>query len=332
MLKTGGYGMLRILYPSLPEVPYYLGPIIATCAMLSIVYGALVTLVQTDFKRMVAYSSISHMGFVALGIASLNPDGIVGALFHMVAHGVIIATLFFLSGVIERLYGTRDMRQISGLLKRSPATAAALTVAAFASMGLPLLAGFWGEFHVLKGAFYNNPNWETVHVGLLDGSSYLQLMAVLACLGILITAVYMIKMLNQVLPGEPQALAFAAGEKAPVIEQPVLIPGTEPKTAEQGLAWAAVGAGSPLAESLRLREVELSGSSVAAGLAQGDGEFNESMGAEGHPVAVQRVLRSEGFVLAVLTATLFLLFLLPNNLLNSASFLAGEMYKLFLLF
>jgi NADH-quinone oxidoreductase subunit M len=205
MLKTGAYAFLRILYSTLPGEAYQYGPIIAFCGVAAIVYGAGVTLVQTDIKRMVAYSSISHMGFIVLGISSMNMDGAIGAAFHMVAHGVIIGALFFLCGAIEERYGTRDLRQLAGLLKAMPSYGFVLGLAAFASMGFPLLAGFWGEFLILKGAFFNNPQWRTVSVLGLDGSRYFQTLAVIAVLGILATAVYMINMLQRVLPGEAPA-------------------------------------------------------------------------------------------------------------------------------
>ncbi|MBN2082677.1 NADH-quinone oxidoreductase subunit M [bacterium] len=205
MLKTGSYAYLRILYPSFPDVAYQLGPIIAFCGVAAIVYGAAITLVQKDIKRLVAYSSISHMGFIVLGISAMNPDATVGAIFHMVAHGVIIATLFFMCGVIERRYGTRDLYEVSGLLAGAPSYVLPLGIAAFAGMGLPGLAGFWGEFLVLKGTFYNSPNWMSVHVGAIDASRYLQIVAAIAVIGILTAAVYMINLLQRVLPGPVKA-------------------------------------------------------------------------------------------------------------------------------
>jgi NADH-quinone oxidoreductase subunit M len=215
MLKTGTYAYLRILYPTFPDVAYTLGPAIALCGVIGIVYGAAVTLMQTDFKRLVAYSSISHMGFIILGISAMNPDGTVGAVYQMVAHGVVISALFFLSGVIERRYGTRDLRRLSGMLQGAPAYAYVLGLAAFAGMGLPGLIGFWGEFLVLKGAYFNGPNWSTVLVGPVDGSRYFQIVAVLAVLGILTAAVYMINMLQKVLPGEMPAGAPDASSEKP---------------------------------------------------------------------------------------------------------------------
>ena len=205
MLKTGSYAYLRMLYPTFPDIAYVMGPIIAFCGLMAIVYGAAVTLVQTDLKRLVAYSSISHMGFVVLGISAMNQDATIGAIYQMVAHGVIIATLFFLCGVVERRYGTRDIRELGGMLAGAPAYAITLGLAAFAGMGLPGLAGFWGEFLTLKGTFFNNVNWTTVHVGPLDGSRYLQVVAVVAVAGILTSAVYMINMLQKVVLGRERA-------------------------------------------------------------------------------------------------------------------------------
>ncbi len=192
MLKTGTYAYLRALYPTFPDVAYAMGPIIAACGAIAIVYGAAVTLVQTDFKRLVAYSSISHMGFIVLGIATMNPDGTVGAVFQMVAHAVVIATLFFMSGVIERRYGTRDLRQLGGMLKGAPSYALILGLAAFAGMGLPGLIGFWGEFLTIKAAYFNGPNWTDGGGGRHGRRRFLQITAVLAVVGILTAAVYMI--------------------------------------------------------------------------------------------------------------------------------------------
>ena len=202
MLKTGAYAFLRILYPSFPDAAYTMGPVIAACGLIAIVYGAAVTLVQTDLKRMVAYSSISHMGFIVLGISAQNPSATSGAVFHMVGHGVVIATLFLLTGVIERRYGTRDLRQLGGMWAGARGYAWVLALAAFAGMGLPGLVGFIGEFLILKGVFYNNPVWTTVQVGGIDGARFLQIAAAVAVIGILTAAVYMINLLQRVLPGE----------------------------------------------------------------------------------------------------------------------------------
>jgi NADH-quinone oxidoreductase subunit M len=202
MLKTGSYAFLRILYPTFPDAAYTMGPVIAFCGLMAIVYGAAITLVQTDLKRLVAYSSISHMGFIVLGISAQNPSSTAGAVFQMVGHGIVISTLFFLTGVIERRYGTRDLRELAGMWTGARSYAAVLALAAFAGMGLPGLVGFIGEFLILKGVFYNNPNWATVQVGPVDGSLFFQIAAGVAVLGILTAAVYMINLLQRILPGE----------------------------------------------------------------------------------------------------------------------------------
>lgn len=203
MLKSGTYAFLRVLYWNFPDVGYSIGPILATLAVAGIVWGAAVTLVQTDIKRMIAYSSISHMGFIILGAAAMNPLATTGAIYHMVGHGVIITTLFLLADAIERRYGTRDIHEIIGLAKAAPFVAGMLSLSAFAAMGFPALAGFWGELYSLLGAFENGPVWQTVMVGNIDGSRYLQILAAVAVLGVLGSAVYMISLLQRLLPGEP---------------------------------------------------------------------------------------------------------------------------------
>ncbi len=329
MLKTGAYAMLRMLYFAFPDVGYVIGPIIATCAVISIVYGAAITLAQTDFKRMVAYSSISHMGFIVLGISAMNVDATVGACFHMVGHGLIIATLFFLSGVLERRYGTRDLRQISGLLKLAPGYSPFLVLAAAAGMGFPFLIGFWGELMVLKGTFYNNPNWESVHVGPLDASSYLQILAVVACLGILTSAVYMLRMLVKVLGGEAPVLAQSNfDEKLPALAQPVMLPGTQPKSAEQALAWAGIS-GSPTAASYKLEADDAAAAQAAAELDAGH-SLGGSAAAELTP---WRGLRSnEALVLIPLALAIILFGLQPSGLFASASTMAANLMQYYMAF
>jgi NADH-quinone oxidoreductase subunit M len=103
---------------------------------------------------------------------------------------------------VQHVYGTRDLRKLAGMLKGAPAYALVLGVGAFAGMGLPGLVGFWGEFMVLKGTLFNNPAWATVHVGSMDGIAFFQLMAVLGAVGVLISAVYMINLLQRIMPGE----------------------------------------------------------------------------------------------------------------------------------
>lgn len=276
MLKTGSYAYLRCLYPTFPDIAYHLGPVIAVCGVIAIVYGAAITLLQTDLKRMVAWSSISHMGFIILGISAMHPHSTLGAIFHMVGHGVVISLLFFLVGWIEERYGTRDMRELSGLMRRSPAAGRLLTLAAFAGMGFPGLIAFWGELLILQGTFFNNPQWYTVmihnplqvaqFIGTMlsgsqgfynsdmwfgssvppgmSGAQLLQICAVAAVLGVLTSAVYMLNMLLKVVYSrEPDA---TDEDLAPAVQQSTRLP----SAAEPGqLAYAAAaepaGLGSP---------------------------------------------------------------------------------------
>ncbi|MEZ5336982.1 MAG: NADH-quinone oxidoreductase subunit M [bacterium] len=221
MLKSGTYAFLRVLYWSFPDIGYSVGPVIATLAVVGIIWGAAITLVQTDIKRMVAYSSISHMGFILLGVSAMNPLATSGAIYHMVGHGVIITTLFLLADSIERRYGTRNVHEITGMAAASPLLAGMLSLAAFAGMGFPALAGFWGELYSLLGAFENGPVWQTVLVGAMDGSRYLQILSAVAVIGVLTSAVYMISLLQRTLPGE--APEKAAG-RMPLREALVLLP------------------------------------------------------------------------------------------------------------
>ncbi|MCB1219186.1 MAG: NADH-quinone oxidoreductase subunit M [Planctomycetales bacterium] len=221
MLKSGTYAFLRVLYWALPDQGYAIGPVVATLAVVGIVWGAAVTLVQTDIKRMIAYSSISHMGFIILGCSAMNPLATTGAIYHMVGHGVIITTLFLLADSIERRYGTRNVHEIAGLGSAAPLLAGMLSLAAFAGMGFPALAGFWGELYSLMGAFENGPGWQTVLVGSIDGSLLLQILAAVAVIGVLTSAVYMISLLQRTLPGD--APESAKGH-VPLREAIVLLP------------------------------------------------------------------------------------------------------------
>jgi NADH-quinone oxidoreductase subunit M len=156
LLKLGGYGFLRYSMPLLPDATVSFAPIIIGLALVAILYGALVAMVQPDIKKLVAYSSVSHMGFVMLGAFVLNTQGLQGAVFQMVAHGVITGALFLLVGVIYERTHDREIAHMGGLNARVPAYAAIFGLFTFASIGLPGLAGFVGEFLVILGAFQYN--------------------------------------------------------------------------------------------------------------------------------------------------------------------------------
>jgi NADH-quinone oxidoreductase subunit M len=196
MLKLGSYGFIRIALPVLPEAAHDWAPTIAVLAVIGIIYGSLACLAQTDIKRLIAFSSVGHMGFVMLGISTLTDVGINASIIGMVAHGLITGLLFFLAGSMSHRYHTREMARLGGNLKLMPILGSILAFTAFASLGLPGLAGFWGEFMSLLGAY--NP---------ADGLplTLFRTAMVLGAIGTVLTAGYMLWMLQKVNLGEPSA-------------------------------------------------------------------------------------------------------------------------------
>jgi NADH-quinone oxidoreductase subunit M len=153
LLKLGTYGFVRIAIPILPEAAISWAPWIGGLAVVGIIYGALGCLAQSDMKRLIAFSSVAHMGFVMLGIATLTDLGINAAVFGMVAHGLITGMLFFVAGSVKDRYHTLDMKRLGGLLVHAPRMGWILGFCCMASLGLPGLAGFWGEFPVILSAY-----------------------------------------------------------------------------------------------------------------------------------------------------------------------------------
>ncbi|MBT8250156.1 MAG: NADH-quinone oxidoreductase subunit M [Acidimicrobiia bacterium] len=196
LLKLGTYGFVRISLPILPEQSMNWAPIIAVLAVISIIYGSLACLAQTDMKRLIAFSSVGHMGFVMLGISTMTTIGINAAVIGMVAHGIITGLLFFVAGSMSHRYHTREMSRLGGNLKLMPVMGGILGFTAMASLGLPGLAGFWGEFMALVGAF--NP---------LDGLdlTLFRTAMVIGAIGTVLTAGYLLWMLQKVNLGEPKA-------------------------------------------------------------------------------------------------------------------------------
>jgi NADH-quinone oxidoreductase subunit M len=190
LLKMGTYGLVRIALSELPDGAQTFAPWLGAFAVIGIVYGALACLAQSDLKRLIAFSSVGHMGFVLLGIATLTPVGVNAALFGNIAHGLITGLLFFVVGGIKDRWHTSDMRELgSGLLAKAPHLGALLTFGAIASLGLPGLAGFWGEVLAMFGAFRPAPE---LHQGL-----FWVYMAV-AGIGTVLTAAYLLVMLRRV--------------------------------------------------------------------------------------------------------------------------------------
>jgi NADH-quinone oxidoreductase subunit M len=161
MLKMGTYGFIRIALPILPDAAVDFAPIIGILSVIAIIYGALCCMAQSDLKRLIAFSSVGHMGFVMLGISTLTEEGINGAIFGMVAHGLITGMLFFLAGSVHERYHTRDIAELGGMLKQIPKFGSLLTYTAIASLGLPGLAGFWGEVMALLGSYQPGAGLDT---------------------------------------------------------------------------------------------------------------------------------------------------------------------------
>ena len=153
LLKLGTYGFIRIAIPILPDAAESWAPWIALLAVIGIIYGALCCLAQTDMKRLIAFSSVAHMGFVMLGIATLTTFGLNAAVFGMVAHGLITGMLFFLAGSVKERFHTLEIRRLGGLLLQAPHMGWILGFCAMASLGLPGLAGFWGEFPAILASY-----------------------------------------------------------------------------------------------------------------------------------------------------------------------------------
>lgn len=189
LLKMGGYGILRINLGILPDATSQLAGLLASLAAISIVYGGLVAMMQTDLKRLIANSSISHMGYVLLGAAALTPIGLEGAVFQLIAHGMITGLLFVMVGLVYDRTHTREIPSLGGLARRMPVITTFFVVAALASLGLPGMAGFVAEFLVFLGSF-------PVH----------GVATILAVLTIVLTAGYLLWTLERVFfgPERPQ--------------------------------------------------------------------------------------------------------------------------------
>ncbi len=184
LLKMGGYGFFRICFPFFTSAAHYFAYSLAVLGVINIIYGACVAMAQRDFKKMIAYSSVSHMGFVLLGLASMNVIGLNGALLEMFNHGIITGAMFLLVGVLYDRAHTRDLNSFGGLSGQLPIYAFFLTFCSLASLGLPGLSGFVGEFLSLLGAF-----------------PVFQNLTAISTIGLIITAGYFLYMIQRVLLG-----------------------------------------------------------------------------------------------------------------------------------
>jgi NADH-quinone oxidoreductase subunit M len=181
MLKMGTYGLVRFAFPLFPEAAAYFAPYLAALAVVGIIYGALVAMVQPDMKKLVAYSSVSHLGFVVLGIAAMNVQGVQGALYQMLNHGVSTGGLFLIVGMLSDRRHTRLIAEFGGLKRVTPRLVAVFLIVTLSSIGLPGLNGFVGEFLILLGAI----EWD-------------RRLAALAATGVVLSATYMLWMFQRV--------------------------------------------------------------------------------------------------------------------------------------
>ena len=194
LLKLGTYGFIRIAIPILPDGARQWAPVIGVLAVIGIIYGALCCLAQTDMKRLIAFSSVSHMGFVMLAIATMTTFGFNAAVFGMVAHGLITGMLFFVAGSVKERYHTLEIKRLGGMLISAPKMGWILGLATMASLGLPGLAGFWGEFPAILSAYSPAPG---LSIGLF------RTLMVLAALGTVLAAGYLLWLYQRTAFGTP---------------------------------------------------------------------------------------------------------------------------------
>ncbi len=188
LLKMGTYGFLRFNLPLFPDASVQAAPWIALLATIGIIYGAAVSYAQSDVKKLVAYSSVSHLGFVMLGLFALNPEGVAGAILQMVNHGLSTGALFLLVGMIYEQTHTREIKEYGGLWKITPIFGTIMLIASLSSMGLPGLNGFVGEFTILLGAFGSEAIGNPWYAGI-------------SALGVIMAAVYILYMFQKVFLG-----------------------------------------------------------------------------------------------------------------------------------
>ena len=196
LLKMGGYGLIRLNLELLPDAHIYFAPILAILGVVNIIYGALNSFAQTNMRRRLAYSSISHMGFVLLGIASFTDLGINGAMLQMISHGLIASVLFFLAGVTYDRTHTMVMKDMGGIGQAMPKVFALFTIGAMASLALPGMSGFAGELSVFVGMTSSD----------VYSSTFCTVTVFLAAVGVILTPIYLLSMLREVFYGKDAAL------------------------------------------------------------------------------------------------------------------------------
>lgn len=225
LLKLGGYGLLRFNVQMLPQAHQVLAPMLVVLGVVNIIYGALTAYSQTHLKKRLAYSSISHMGFVLVGLGALNGLGLQGALLQMVSHGLIAAVLFFLAGVAYERTHTLEMGQLGGLAQSAPRIFALFTAGSFASLALPGMSGFISELSVFLGL-----------ADSLYNALFKAVVITLTAVGLILTPVYLLDLLRRVFYGAPGQAVWTGADANPrelfialSLLVPVLIVGTYPR-------------------------------------------------------------------------------------------------------
>jgi len=207
LLKMGGYGFLRFSMPMFPEATEYFAPMIMWLSVIAIIYTSLVALVQEDMKKLIAYSSVAHMGFVTLGIFSATTQGVEGGIFQMLSHGIISAALFLCVGVVYDRLHTREISRYGGLVNNMPKYATVFMILMLGSVGLPGTSGFVGEFLTLAGSFQANTT-----------------IAVFATTGVVLGAAYMLVLYRRVIFGQLKHKDAGAMKDLTKLEYSYLMP------------------------------------------------------------------------------------------------------------
>lgn len=207
LLKMGGYGFIRFSIPMFPDASAYFAPMVFALSVIAIIYTSLVALMQEDIKKLIAYSSVAHMGFVTMGLFTMTPQGIQGAMFQMVSHGLVSGALFLCVGVVYDRMHTREINAYGGLTNRMPIYAVVFMVFTMANVGLPGTSGFVGEFLTLAGAFKANP-W----------------VAILATTGVILSAAYALWLFSRVMYGEIEKPSLKAMADLDRREMALLVP------------------------------------------------------------------------------------------------------------
>ena len=207
LLKMGGYGFIRFSIPMFPDASAYFAPMVFALSVIAIIYTSLVALMQEDIKKLIAYSSVAHMGFVTMGLFTMTPQGIQGAMFQMVSHGLVSGALFLCVGVVYDRMHTREINAYGGLTNRMPIYAVVFMVFTMANVGLPGTSGFVGEFLTLTGAFKANP-W----------------VAILATTGVILSAAYALWLFSRVMYGEIEKPSLKAMADLDRREMALLVP------------------------------------------------------------------------------------------------------------